>query len=544
MKLFEPLKIGDIELKNRVIMSPMITNLASPEGYPTEEHIAYFVRRSSAGLLITEYTYINNSDSRGSPNQLGLYDDTLIPKFARLTEAVHNFGSKIFVQLVHVGRKTKRSLIWGNEPIAPSNIPLIEPVKEMTEDDITRVIEDFVKAAKRAEMSGFDGIELHGAHGYLIAQFLSPATNKRKDKYSDGVKFLEEILNEVRREVSIPVGLRISSTEFDSDGLTPELVGKIVSRVKNKLDYVHLSAGRDGPLGGSSSFYYKKLSYLEEAKVVRGFVNDLPLMLAGSITTSEEAQEALNVVDAVVLGRQLLADPDWVEKVENNRPIRYCIRCNQSCRLLSTREVRCDVNPELGWEILPLQRGEGEVKVIGGGLAGLEAARILAIRGFQVELYERGDKLGGELNEYRDPFKRAEFLRILDYYEKELKGIGVKIRLQSTAKGLDMTPKESQPKFVEYKGLRILIDSNLYAYQDYIFEWIKYNEIYVTSNVFKGLDRNRSYFLMEKYKEIGVRFENPGKVDVILRDIRKDQPSIGKAIAKGYWTGRSFKGFY
>jgi len=544
MKILEPLRVRDVTLNNRVVMAPMITNLATPEGYPSEEMIAYFVRRRSVGLMITEYTYVNKMDARGSPNQLGLYHDELIPKFARLTEAVHNVGSKIFVQLVHVGRKTRRNLIWGNEVIAPSDIPLIEPVKVMTKDDINRVIDDFVKASERAEKSGFDGIELHGAHGYLIAQFLSPATNKRDDEYRDGVLFLEEILTEIRRVVSIPVGLRISATEFDPLGLTPDLVGKVISRVKDKLDYVHISAGRDGPLGGSSSFYYKRPSYLEEARIIRDYVKDLPLFLVGSVTTVEEADKVLEIADAVVLGRQILADPDWVVKVKEGKPIRYCIRCNQLCRLLSTREVRCDVNPELGWEILPpMEKGEGLVRVVGGGLSGLEASRVLSLRGFQVELYEISDKLGGEVNEYRDPYKKMEFGRILHYYERELKRLGVKVRLSSTTEDADlvMIPTESQPKFTQYKGVRILVDSNVYAYQDYVFEWVKYNEVYVTDNIFKGLDRNRAYLLREKYKELGVRFEKPDKVEVIIRDIRREQPSIGKAISKGYWSARSFK---
>jgi 2,4-dienoyl-CoA reductase-like NADH-dependent reductase (Old Yellow Enzyme family) len=544
MKILEPLRVRDVTLSNRVVMAPMITNLATPEGYPSEEMIAYFVRRRSVGLMITEYTYVNKMGARGSPNQLGLYHDELIPKLARLTEAVHNVGSKIFVQLVHVGRKTRRNLIWGNEVIAPSDIPLIDPVKVMTKDDINRVIDDFVKASERAEKSGFDGIELHGAHGYLISQFLSPATNKRDDEYRDGVLFLEEILTEIRRVVSIPVGLRISATEFDPLGLTPDLVGKAISRVKDKLDYVHISAGRDGPLGGSSSFYYKRPSYLEEARIIRDYVKDLPLFLVGSVTTVEEADKVLEIADAVVLGRQILADPDWAVKVKEGKPIRYCIRCNQLCRLLSTREVRCDVNPELGWEILPpMEKGEGLVRVVGGGLAGLEASRVLSLRGFEVELYEISDKLGGEVNEYRDPYKKMEFGRILQYYERELKRLGVKVRLSSTTADADlvMIPTESQPKFTQYKGVRILVDSNVYAYQDYVFEWVKYNEIYVTDNIFKGLDRNRAYLLREKYKELGVRFEKPDKVEVIIRDIRREQPSIGKAISKGYWNARSFR---
>jgi 2,4-dienoyl-CoA reductase-like NADH-dependent reductase (Old Yellow Enzyme family) len=542
MKLLEPFPIKNVELKNRIIMSPMITNLATPEGYPTEEHIRYFVRRASAGLLITEYTYVNNVDSRGSPNEMGLYTDELIPKFARLTEAVHNNDSKIFVQLVHAGRKTRKSLIWGNYPIAPSNVPLIDQVKEMSEDDINRVIEDFVNASERAEKSGFDGIELHGAHGYLIAQFLSPATNKREDKYKDGAIFLEEILKEVRRRVSIPVGMRISVTEFDPNGLNPELVAKIVKRVEPLLDYVHLSAGRDGPLGGSSSFYYKKPSYVEEARIVRREVK-IPLFLVGSITTMNDAEKVLEVADAIVLGRQILADPDWPIKIRYNQPIRPCIRCNQMCRLLSTREVRCDVNPELGWEILPpMEKGEGEVKIVGGGVMGMEIARVLSLRGFEVILYEKSDRLGGQINEIRDPYKKSEFSKLVEYYEKELKRLGVKILLNSEKEdGIIAVPKERQPIFQNYENKTILVNSNLYAYQDYIFEWIKNNEVYVTQKVFKGLDRNRGYLLEEKYREIGVKIvKEPIKADIIIDDIRTSQPSIGQSIARGYWIARNF----
>ena len=543
MKLFEPLMIRDVELKNRVVLAPMISNLGTPSGYPSDAHILYLARRSSVGLIITEYTYVNKVDARGSYNQLGLYDDELIPKFSRLTEVIHNLDSKIFVQLVHVGRKTRRSIIWGNEPIAPSNLPLLDNVREMNEDDINRVIMDFVKAAERAEKSGFDGIELHGAHGYLIAQFLSPAPNKRSDKYKDGVLFLEELIKVVRRVVSIPIGLRISVTEFDPNGLNPTLVARIIKRIENLLDYVHLSAGRDGPLGSSAPFYYKRPAYVEEARVVRESVPNLTLFLVGSVVTLEDAEKVLEVADAVVLGRQLLADPDWVIKVKNNLPIRPCIRCNQLCRLITLREVRCDVNPELGWEILRPAKGEGRVKVIGGGLMGLEAARILATRGFEIELYEKGERLGGQLNEIRDPYKKKEFSLLINYYEKELRRLGVKVYLNREEKGGDIiaVPRQRQPEFKEYKGLRILVNSNLYAYQDYVFEWAKYNEVYVTENIFKGLDRSRGYLLEEKYRELGVRIvKEPVKADVVINDVRRTQPNIAQAVARGYWLGLQY----
>ncbi|AWR99009.1 NAD(P)-binding protein [Metallosphaera hakonensis] len=541
MKLLEPFNIDDVRVRNRVVMSPMISNLGTPQGYPSEEHIAYLSRRtSSAGLIITEYTYVNRKDARGSPNQLGLYDDELVPKFSRLTDAIHGRGSKIFVQLVHVGRKTRKSVIWGNEPIAPSPIPIMDPVREMSEDDIARVIDDFVKASERAERAGFDGIEIHGAHGYLVAQFLSPATNKRNDKFRDGVLFLEELLKEVRSAVSIPVGMRISITEFDNEGLTPELVSKIISRVEDKLSYINLSAGRDGPLGASMPMYWKRPAFLEYAKQIRK--PRVPLMLAGSIITLKEAEEVLEVADAVILGRQLLADPDWLPKNLNGEPVRYCIRCNQMCRGFASREVRCDVNPELGWEILPIRPGTGKVTVIGGGLTGLEASRILAKRGFKVTLLEKQEKLGGQLNWLMDPWKR-EFLSLLEYYENELKRLKVEIQLNVTGSkndGLWAVPEETQPRYQDFKGTEILIDSNLYAYQDYAFKWSENNKVIITERSLNGLDRTRRYLLERAYNERGISIVKEGKGEIEFREIVKRQPSIGQSISRGYFMGMDY----
>jgi NADH:flavin oxidoreductases, Old Yellow Enzyme family len=544
MKILEPLQIGDITIRNRVVMAPMISNLANPQGYPSEEHIAYLSRRAStAGLIITEYCYVNRTDSRGSPNQLGLYDDELLPKFSRLTDAVHSRSSKIFVQLVHVGRKTRSGLIWGRTPIAPSPIPLLDQVREMTEEDIKRVIKDFGDAAERAEKANFDGIEIHGAHGYLVAQFLSPATNERNDRYSDGTVFLLELLEEVRRRTSLPVGLRISVTEFDDNGLTPDRVSKILEKVSHKLDYIHLSAGRDGPLGASMPFYWKRPAFLEFAKQVRK--PSVPLFLVGSVITLREAEAVLEVADAVVLGRQLLADPDWLIKGLRGEPVRPCIRCNQWCRGFSTREVRCDVNPELGWELLPLRPGSGRVTVVGGGLMGLEASRVLALRGFKVTLLEKGVKLGGQLNWIMDPWKR-EFLSLLEYYERELTRLGVEIQLGVEGKredGLWMVPDESQPSYEDHRGKRILIDSNLYAYQDYAFSWAQHNEVFITERSLHGLDRTRRYLLEKAYSERGIKVvKERVEVDVVYDKYVRNQPTIGQAVSRGYWAAMEFRG--
>jgi len=549
--LFEPVNIDGVTIRNRIALSPMVTNFATPDGYPTDEYIAYIARRARhVGLIITEYTYIDRIDSRGSPNQLGIYSDELIPKLNRLVSVVHGNGARIFIQLVHAGRKTRRNIIWGNTPIAPSKIPLFEDIREMTEEDIERVINEFAEAARRAERAGFDGIEIHGAHGYLVAQFLSPATNKRRDKYGNGVVFLSELLKAVRVAVSIPVGLRISATEFDPSGLTPQRVHEIVKEVEPLLSYVHISAGRDGPLGSSMPFYYKRPAFIEEARIVREGLR-IPMFLVGSVVTLDDAEKVLDTADVVVIGRQLLADPDWPIKVKLGLPIRPCIRCNQSCRGFMTREVRCDVNPELGWEILPpLPRVTGQVRVIGGGVMGLEVARVLASVGLEVELYEKEDRLGGQLNWLLDPWKRMEFLQLLNYYIDELKRLNVKIRLNTEVKDCDTdciwaVPEETQPRFIEYRGLKILIDSNLYAYQDYAFEWVRHNEVYITERSLRELDLARRYLLIRAYEGVGVKVisdKEAGsiKADITMREFRRDQPNLGKSISRGYWLARNY----
>ncbi|ADX82021.1 FAD-dependent oxidoreductase [Sulfolobus islandicus] len=551
-KLLEPIRIGDIVLKNRIAMSPMISNLGTPEGYPSDAHIAYLAERAKGGvgLIITEYTYVNHVDARGSVNELGMYSDELTPKFMRLTELIHALGSKIFVQLVHVGRKTRKDIIWGNKPIAPSPIPIMDEVREMTKEDIERVKNDFIDASIRAKRAGFDGIELHGAHGYLLAQFLSPATNKRNDEYKDGVRFIEEILKGIKEKAKITVGIRISVTEFDNEGLTPEIVAEIGKKLeKAGIDYIHLSAGRDGPLGSSMPYYHKRLAFLEEAKVVRDAVN-IPIFLVGSVITPVDAIKAREIADVVVLGRQLLADPYWLEKAKRDLPIRPCIRCNQSCRGVVYKEVRCDVNPELGWELLPpLEKGKGEVIVVGGGVMGLEAARVLALRGFTVTLYEQNNKLGGQFLLYKDPWKVKEFQELINYYERELKRLNVEFKLNSKIECSDCImaiPDYEIPKMPDVKGEKLLIDSNLYVYHDYAFELAKYNEIYITERSFKGLDRTREYLLRKELSEVGVKFleeKNSMRFDVEIHNIVDDQPSIGKAIQRGYWLGRTFKSY-
>ena len=252
MKISEPGRIGDLEIRNRLVMAPMISNLANPEGNTNENHIAYLEERAAGGtgLIITEYTYINSINSRGGRNQSGVYNPDFIPKFRRLTDRIHSHGAKTFVQLVHAGGKA--FLDTNREgPMAPTSTDYVGYTpREMTLEDIENVIKDFVRGAKFAANAQFDGIELHGAHGYLIQEFLSPALNRREDRYGGStenrIRFPQEIIDAIKSEVKIPVGIRLSLYEDDPDGYTPEYGLEVAETLKG-IDYAHFSAGRFAP---------------------------------------------------------------------------------------------------------------------------------------------------------------------------------------------------------------------------------------------------------------------------------------------------------
>lgn len=304
MKLMEPGYIGNLKVRNRVVMAPMISNLANPDGTTNEAHMRYLEERAAGGvgIVITEYTYIDNLNSRGSRNQLGLYDTKMVPKLRRLTEGIHRHGAAVFVQLVHAGGKASPE-INGVESMAPSSMRYFNHVaREMTVEDITNVQESFVKAAKLAQASNFDGIELHGAHGYLIHQFLSPATNKRTDKYGGSfenrLRFVKEIIEAVKSEVSVVLGIRLSLFEYDEDGYGPEY-GLAIANSLTGVDYVHFSAGRNAPPGSSAPFYYEHIHVFRK---LPGRPNKTSIIV-GSVTTVDDVEEVLKVADFVSLGR-------------------------------------------------------------------------------------------------------------------------------------------------------------------------------------------------------------------------------------------------
>ncbi len=529
--------IGGVEISNRIVMAPMISNLANVDGSTNETHMAYLEERArgGAGLIITEYTYVDDINSRGSRNQLGMYSGNMIPKLRRLTERVHGHGTKIFMQLVHAGGKASPQ-INGVEPIAPSAVDYMgHTPREMTEEDIERVVQSFTDAAIFAKQSRFDGIELHGAHGYLLQEFMSPGLNKRTDKYGGSVtnrlRISQEIIDRVKEKVDMPVGIRLSLYEDDVDGYGPDYGVKLADSLKD-LDYVHFSAGRFAPPGSSASFYDDRTTILNRLPRKPGVAT----MVVGSITSREDVERALKKVDFVTVARGMLADPYFAWKIQNDHPtLRPCIRCNQGCRDLSFGEVRCTINPDTGREMLrTTERHDGEsIVIVGAGVKGLEAAVTAAKMGMKVQLHEKRESIGGQLLDITDDMKKIEFTRLLDYYRELLKRLGVEIHLGSNFSGdaLYCLPDVAYPDIEG--GDEISIDSNVYKYHDMALKLAERKRVIMSKRSLSSMDRARYIRYVRRAEELGIEFSDHKGRDFDLVLFEENQYELSKAMISG-----------
>jgi 2,4-dienoyl-CoA reductase-like NADH-dependent reductase (Old Yellow Enzyme family)/thioredoxin reductase len=425
--LFSPIRIKKMELPNRVVMPPMGTNLGNPDGTVSEANIAYLKRRahSGVGFVITEISAVHPSGAVIN-SQLGSYDDRFIPGLKKLAAAVHEGSAKVALQLHHAGRESLALLKQG-KAIAPSPIRSLVygmTPREMTRDEIQEIIFAFGTAAFRAKEAGFDALEVHGAHGYLLTQFLSVLSNQRADEYGGSLanraRFIIEVLREVRKAVGedFPVSLRLSVEEFIKGGYTPEDLCPILPEfVRAGADIIHASLGTHGSPGGvtSAPIEYPPGFNVERAKKVKAVV-PVPVIAVGRFSDPRPADGVIARGDAdlIAFGRQFLADPDFLIKAKEGRfeDIRKCIACNQGCierLILGEGNIRCAINPETGQEVVyplspaPAQR---KIMVVGSGPAGLTAAYEAARLGHQVSLFEKEDTPGGQLRfASKAPFK-------------------------------------------------------------------------------------------------------------------------------------------
>jgi 2,4-dienoyl-CoA reductase-like NADH-dependent reductase (Old Yellow Enzyme family)/thioredoxin reductase len=447
--LFEPYTIRSLELKNRLICAPCERNYANVDGSVTEQYIDYLVERAKGGvgLIIPESMY-TDPVGRGHIRQLGIYSDHLIPGLKRMTEAVHQHGAKIASELMFTGREAS-SYITGFQPVAPSPVACKvlaggDAPRELTKDEIKKLIDDYGEAARRSVEAGFDLVEVHGAHGYIIGQFLSPFTNKRTDEYGGSfenrMRFPLEIVAKVREVVGdhYPLAYRMSADEKIEDGLHIDDMVIFSKRLEEAgIDLIDVSAG----------IYESVIWIAQPMAFPRGCLVDLgweikknvkiPVSIVGRINHPDLAEEILATqkADFIAIGRALHADPYWPMKVQQGQVegIRICPAC-MSCsdQLATNLPITCAINPEAGREReLAIKRAKKRKKVlvVGAGPAGMEAARVAHLRGHQVILMEKEKRMGGQLvYASRSPHKK-EFEEVIQFLERQLKKLKVDVRL-------------------------------------------------------------------------------------------------------------------
>lgn len=447
--LSDPISINGVEIPNRLAVAPMVTVMCDEEGQATERYIRYHEERAAGGwgLLITE-NYAVSPTGRGFWTA-GLWNDEQISSHRDLTERVHSHGARIFAQIYHCGRQTLEAVI-GTQAVSASHIPdpaLGTVPRALAVPEIEEIIQQFGAACHRAKEAGFDGVELHGGHGYLIAQFMSLHANRRTDEYGGSLenrmRFPLEIIRAVRETCGedFPVTFRISADERVPDGRTLPETLEIVSMLEEAgIDAIHVSTGTYGsawsvipPLNVDRGWI------IDHAEAVKQVVN-VPVITVGRINDPALAESVVETgrADMVAMGRQSLADADTPKKYFEGRAqeIRPCIGCQQGCTVgvFSNSPIRCMVNPRMGFEHLDESSPTGESKVVavvGGGPAGMEAARTAAARGHSVHLYEKSDRLGGELLTGALPPGKGEFITYLTWSMKMLETSEVHVHLDT-----------------------------------------------------------------------------------------------------------------
>ena len=458
-KLSEPGRIGNIQLKNRVLKAPQHTGLANPDGSVTDRMIRYYKEVASGGssMVIVEYAYIDNDASRASPCQLGVSSMDHIAGLSLLAQTIQANGAKAALQISHAGRQKFNF----SRPIkAPSTVPWEEmhfmgcpPPDVLTFDEIQEIVKSFGVAAHRVQIADFDMVEIHACHGYLISNFLSPRTNKRTDWYGGSLenrlRFLIEVIAEIMCQVGpdYPVCVRLSGIDYEPDGTTIEETIELSKRLEAMgVAVIHMSGGNHHQTIHEVSPMGMSLAHNVWAAEAAKKALHIPVIASGSITTPDLAEEILEQGkgDFISLGRPLWADPYWPQKAIQGRPedIRPCIRCNDGCLARGdhlAKTVSCSVNvAACREEEFKIRKAESpkKVAVVGGGPAGMEAARVCTLRGHSVTLYEKR-KLGGALLEAAVPEFKIDLRPLIGYLTTQMEKLKIEvIHEEATARGI------------------------------------------------------------------------------------------------------------
>lgn len=418
--LFQPGRIGNLTLKNRIIKSPQSTGLSNMDGTVSQRSVNHYKRlaEGGTGLILTEYTYVDDDAAKAIHCQLGNTRREHVPGMGWLVDEVHAAGARIGMQLAHGGRQK----FLGTAPIKAASEDSWDEVEAqygvkpvpMTIAEIEQVMVDFGDAALRAVHARFDLVEVHAGHGYLITNFLSPFTNHRTDEYGGSfenrIRLLMGIVRNIRGKIprTTPLSIRLSVVDYEEDGITIEETVELCRRLEAEgVDVIHCSGGHHALMQYEvSPWYMPRALHRWGWEKIKAAVS-IPVIASGSIVAPDVAADIVGSgsADFVSLGRPLLADPEWALKAQQGRvrDIVPCIRCNDGClhRGLNVgRSAGCTVNPSMGEEYrYPIEKSSPaqRIAVVGGGPAGMNAARVLAERGHQVVLFE-AEKLGGQVN--------------------------------------------------------------------------------------------------------------------------------------------------
>ena len=449
--LFAPGKIGTLTLKNRILKAPQSSGMSNKDGTVSERLIRYYRDQAAggAGCIIVEYAYVDDIGAKSAHCHLGISNNEHIPGLAWLAENIRECGAVPAIQIEHCGRQK----FLGTQPIcAPSAIPWpklwdqygVQAVPHvLTIEEIQDIVHAFGDAALRAKIAGFELVEIHGAHGYLLTNFFSPTTNHRTDLYGGSLenrmRIYLEIARDVRKKVGpdFPVTIRLSGTDYEPDGFPIEdTIALAKALEKEGIDAFHISGGdHHTMIHQVTPMAIPVCHNTWAAEAIKKEVS-VPVIASGSITLPQYAEEiiASGKGDFVGLGRPLWADPEWPRKAEEGRPedIRPCIRCNEGClerTFFQYKAVTCALNPVISreGELKPQPaKTPKKVAVVGAGPAGMEAARVMKERGHDVTVYEER-KEGGLLHEAAAPEFKADIRPFMEYQITALKKLGVPV---------------------------------------------------------------------------------------------------------------------
>ncbi len=460
----EPISIGSIELKNRIVFGSCVNNLGLNDEI-TDRQISFYAARARGGVggIVTEGMSVHRT-SIPNPTVPLAYEKSLIPKLTLMANEVHKSGTMLFGQLWHVGRQAlwNPSLIpWsvsGDRDPYSGSTPHV-----MNESEIEEVIQGFVSSAVNLAEAGFDGVELHGAHGYLITQFLSSASNHRDDKWGGSVenrvRFVEEIIKGIRKAVDpkFVVGLKLAAHEFVDGGIDLEDARKLVSRLVavSPPDYIATGQGNFSPSLEKHvpDMHFEDAPFIGLTEGIKQVSAGVPVMALSKVPNIEAADQIVRSGSADLVGmvRALLADADLVVKTSNNLSPRPCVYCNVCWKYIHTgRPVACMYGPSTGREVEVVLNSKKpqkpkEVHVVGGGPAGMEFARVAADLGHNVTLYERSAQLGGRLNSDAEGSERDAIKEAVHWFEQELARLKVRVILN---KEVDLTSLDKLSDFV------------------------------------------------------------------------------------------------